>query len=296
MASAQKRKQPGRWKPRMNRAPKNRRRPNPLQVVLRTGLVVAGMQGLWFLFHTPRLAVRRVEVIGADRLGAERVKQLAAIPVGRNIFSINLFRARVRVEGDPLVASAEVSRALPNAVRVLVHERRPVFVVADRGRLFEADAEGVLFRATGKPVLGLPILSLQNQGPISVGDKLPDGTMKSATACCRLMAADHMTPWKICVDGAHELCLNMKVSSHAHPKGVILSIRLGRPEDLPLKLSDARRIVAGRPQILEEAQYLDVSCAGRPVYLARSTPGSSLLSARGITPGTARPMAAPLHP
>src|SRR5437016_612316 len=97
------RKRIGRWRPRMARSPKNRRRVSPFQVALRVAMMGLAAHGLWMVFHSPRLAVRRVEVIGADRMGQERAKHLAEIPLGRNIFCVNLYRARVRVESDPLV-------------------------------------------------------------------------------------------------------------------------------------------------------------------------------------------------
>jgi hypothetical protein len=49
-----------------------------------------------------------------------------------------------------------------------------------------------------------------------------------------------------------------------------LRIRLGRPEELRLKFADAQRVLRGAPQISDLAAYLDVSCAGRPAYMAQS--------------------------
>src|SRR5438067_1159749 len=123
--SWQNRKRLERWRPKVKRGGKNRRRASPTQLMLRSLMVALAGYGLWSVFHSPRLTVRRVEVIGADRLGSEHVTRLAGIPLARNVFCVNLFRPRVRVESDPLVASAEVSRALPDGVRVLVRERRP---------------------------------------------------------------------------------------------------------------------------------------------------------------------------
>src|SRR5437868_5788079 len=109
-----------RWQPKPGRSPRNRRRINPARIVGRAFLTFAAGVGLWTLFHAPQLKVRRVEVIGAGRLGGARVEELAGIPLGRNIFRLNLYRAREAVETDPLVESASVTRALPNVVRVLV--------------------------------------------------------------------------------------------------------------------------------------------------------------------------------
>jgi hypothetical protein len=253
-------------------------------------------QGLWILFHSSRLQVRRVEVSGADRLGAERVVRLAGVPLGCNIFCINLYRARVEVESDPQVASAEVSRALPNAVRILVRERKPVFLLSQHGTFFEVDGEGILFRRVPTPTPHLPILSLKKIEPLSLGQRVRDSIMNPALTCLRLTAGDRPLLWKITVDGPHELCLNMKVPSRSHPNGVALGIRLGRTVDLALKLADVRKILAGRPQVLEEAQHLDVSCVGRPVYLAKAAPSAVSFPMRGNTPGMVRPPGAPSHP
>lgn len=261
-----------RWQPKTARRARNRRRAHPLQVVTRVALAGLAAYGLWTVFHSPRLVVRRIEVVGTQRLSADQVRRLAHVPVGENIFRVNLYRARLAVEAEPQVDSAQVSRALPNAVRILVRERRPVFVVSYAGELFEADAAGILFRRVSKPTPRLPVLALANVGPPRLGAPIRPDLLKPALACLNLTAGEHLLLWKINVDGPHQLWLNMKVPSSSSPTGKTLRIRLGRPEDLPLKLADAWKVLAGRPQLVDEAQYLDVSCAGRPVYMAQ-TPG-----------------------
>jgi len=287
------RKRLGRWRPKPHRSPRNRRRISPLQVLLRGALIVLAGQGLWTAFHTPRLRVRRVEVIGADRLGAERVRQLAGVPLGRNIFCVNLYRARLRVESEPLVGSAEVTRALPDAVRILVQERRPVFVVSSAGQFYEVDGEGILYRRVPQPTPKIPLLALANVGPVTLGRHLRTDIMKPALACLQLTTADRLLLWKINVDGPHQLWLNMKVPTRPHLPWESLRVRLGRSDDLALKLADARKVLAGRPRVVEDARYLDVSCAGRPVYMAQASTGPAALPTRGNTPGSGPPGPAP---
>jgi hypothetical protein len=255
---------------------------------------------LWVVFHSPHLEIRRVEVIGAERIDAGKVRQLAAIPVGRNIFRANLYRARLGVQSDPHVAEAQVSRALPDAVRILVRERRPVFSVYHAGAFYEADEAGVLDRRTRKRTPKLPLLVLRNVGHYQVGDRLRPEVLNPALACLRLTAGDRMLLTKIKVDGPHELWLNMTVAARpaARPgtgtSGKRLLVRLGRPESLALKLADARNVLAGRPQVVEEARYLDVSCAGRPVYMAQTLTGPASASPRGGAAGPAPSPAPPL--
>jgi hypothetical protein len=286
--------------PKPPRSPRNRRRTNPAQVAGRVVLSMLAAQALWSAFHAPQLRVRRVEVIGASRLGAARAAQLAGVPLGRNIFRVNLYRARMAVERDPLVESASVTRALPDAVRIRVRERHPLFTVTYADQFFEADSAGVLFRRIPSPTPKLPVLALRNVGAIRLGQRLPAPIMNPALACLRLTARHRMLLNEIGVDGPHELWLNMTVPSRpsaAPPVGTAgqsLRIRLGRPEDLSLKLEDARRILAGRPQVLEDARYLDVSCAGRPVYMAQTPTGPTSLAARDAA-GVAAPAVSVTH-
>src|SRR3954462_189017 len=86
-----------RWRPKAGRSPRNRRRANPSQITGRVILTILAARALWTAFHAPQLRVRRVEVVGANRLGAAQVAKLAAVPLGRNIFGVNLFRARMAV-------------------------------------------------------------------------------------------------------------------------------------------------------------------------------------------------------
>ncbi len=283
------RKRLGRWRPKPHRSPRNRRCASPFQLLLRAVLIGLAARGLWTAFHSPRLRVRRVEVVGADRLSPARVRQLAGLPLGRNIFCINLYRARVRVEREPLVASADVSRALPDVVRIVMRERRAVFVVSQGGQFDEVDGEGVLFRRVPKPTPKVPLLELIRVAPICLGQRVRADIMKPALACLNLTAAKRLLLGKIKVDGPHQLWLNMKVPSRSHLSGKTLLVRLGRSEDLALKLADACKVLAGRPQVVEDARYLDVSCAGRPVYMAQASPGSAPGSARGNSFG-------PVHP
>jgi hypothetical protein len=289
-----------RWPPKVRRSPRNRRRARPREILGRTVALVGAIYGLWAVFHAPELKVRRVEVVGADRLGTTRVAHLADVPLGRNIFRINLYRARLSVERDPLVAAATVSRALPDTVRILVKERRPVFLASHAGQLFEVDESGVLFRQVGRATPALPVLALSNVGPARVGGRLPPGIIKPALACLKLTAEDRLLLWKIKVDGPHELCLNMKVSMRpaaaraTGPAGRNLQVRMGRPEDLAQKLENVRKILAGRPRLLADTQYLDVSCAGYPVYMAQVPASTTSAPARGGAAGMASTPAAPV--
>ena len=71
--NSQNRKRLARWRPKLARSPKNRRRASPLQLVVRGVMVALAAQGLWVVFHSPRLAVRRGPVLIEREMSAGSV-------------------------------------------------------------------------------------------------------------------------------------------------------------------------------------------------------------------------------
>jgi hypothetical protein len=84
-----------------------------------------------------------VRVEGARYLDPRRVMQLAGLEPGRDLFTIDLARARQALLLEPRVASAAVRRHLPRGVRVRIVEREPVLLVS-HGVPWEMDSSGVL--------------------------------------------------------------------------------------------------------------------------------------------------------
>ncbi|HRZ87202.1 MAG TPA: FtsQ-type POTRA domain-containing protein, partial [bacterium] len=76
----------------------------------------------------PRFAVSRVEVTNVRIFTPEEIVALAGIPVGTNIFSVDLAEAKKRIEDNPNIKRADLSRAFPDSVQVRVYEREPVAI------------------------------------------------------------------------------------------------------------------------------------------------------------------------
>lgn len=93
------------------------------------GLVVAA----WYLakafVSSPVIAVQAVDVRGNARVSSAQVASEAAIPVGTTLLTLDANRIAQRVEVDPWVQSAAVSRQFPHTVVITVQERRPVAYV-----------------------------------------------------------------------------------------------------------------------------------------------------------------------
>lgn len=102
------------------------------------GAAVAGEVAL----TSPRFAVASMEVEGVRRLSPEAIARAAGIAPGTNLFRVDPPAVAARLESLPGVRRADVIRAWPNRVTILVEERRP-FTLVHAGRLHWIDEDGV---------------------------------------------------------------------------------------------------------------------------------------------------------
>jgi cell division protein FtsQ len=120
----------------------------------------------WVLWASPVLAVRAVQVDGADTLPAEQVREAAGIVDGTPLLRVDVDAAGARVARLPQVASVEVTRGWPDRVVITLVERTPVAVVEEQGRRTLVDASGVLFDTiSGAPPAGVVRLDVPHPGP-----------------------------------------------------------------------------------------------------------------------------------
>ena len=124
-----------------------------LLVVLLVALLVCGAWLFWFSSY---LAVRTVEVSGAERLGEAEVRAAADVPDGEPLARVDLATVQARVQALADVRAAEVTRTWPDTVTITLEERTPVAVVEIGGTLRALDTDGVVFGQYKSPPEGLP--------------------------------------------------------------------------------------------------------------------------------------------
>ncbi len=149
----------------------------------------------WVLTARP-FAVERIEVVGQSQLSADEVISASGLAPGQNFFRLDARRAVTGVEALPRVRRAELVRAFPNGVTLLVEERQPFVLVhaggldrlfwpADRffwpaDRFFWVDEQGVpIGNETRAQALDAPLVS-------GVGDE--DGAAAGRTPSERVAA------------------------------------------------------------------------------------------------------------
>jgi cell division septal protein FtsQ len=171
-------------------------------------IIIAGLAvGSWFggkealrqfVWENPDYFVREVNFSTDGALTREQVLTAANVAEGRNIFTVDIGRARAAIEKMPQVENAVVQRVLPNRINVTVTERRPIAWIAARGDLdptasdhsFLIDARGIVLRSRVllPEYYHLPIISGFETENLVPGKRVNVLEMQSALELIRLNA------------------------------------------------------------------------------------------------------------
>lgn len=150
---------------------------------------------------SPRFALSEVVLEGHRALDARDIVRLTALPLGLNIFDVDLEEVRRRVAANPWVRQASVRRQLPHALRVEIEERRPAALLR-RDPPFGVDAEGVVVGALlEKPQGCLPLLEGFDPQRLSPGSSVWGPGFEAQLAAVTLLS---QTP------GIREGCLSVQ--------------------------------------------------------------------------------------
>jgi cell division protein FtsQ len=167
-------------------------------VVALGGALASG--GRWLL-TAPRFAVERVEVAGQSQLSVDQVVAASGLAPGQNLFRLDARRAVAGVEALPMVRRAELVRAFPNRVTLLVEERQPFVLVhagslhgpADRlfwpaDRLFWVDEQGVpLGPETRAVALDAPLVSAAGADDVAAAGRTSSERVAAGVALIRTL-------------------------------------------------------------------------------------------------------------
>lgn len=103
--------------------------------------------------------VKRVHVVGANRIDNLRIYDIALNQKDRSMAAIDVAEVRRELMGYGWVADARVSRRLPDTLVIDLVERSPVAVWQSRGRYTLIDADGRLLPGVDPAsVPGLPVI------------------------------------------------------------------------------------------------------------------------------------------
>jgi cell division septal protein FtsQ len=250
------------------------------------GCWVGGKEALRrFVFENPDYAIADVKFVTDGTLTRDQVLTTGDLAEGRNIFLVNLSKARTEIEKMPQVENVEVTRTLPNRLSVTVTERRPIAWVVSRAdedptvsdKAFLIDARGMLMRTKAKleEYLHFPVVSGVLTENLVAGERVTTSEMQAALELIRL-TSDSTRFQARHVDLSKGYCL--VVTAHTHAK---ITFGLDRIE---AQLARLHRYLARAAEDQKEIQTVNL-------IVERNTPVTFVepLAADGEAPEPPKP-------
>jgi cell division protein FtsQ len=134
-----------------------------------TGWIVVGLAGAWvtyaaghFLYASRQMALihpEQVELTGTQYVPRARVLEIFAADRNHSVLRIPLDERRRQLETIPWVEHATVLRALPNHLKVDVHERTPIAFLRQGSELSLVDVHGVILERPAKGAFHFPVVA-----------------------------------------------------------------------------------------------------------------------------------------
>jgi cell division protein FtsQ len=205
--------------------------------------------------ETSLFAVDRIDVIGASPAVTAEVRDALASFDGVSLVALDGDELVRRVESVPTVYAAGYDRAFPHTLRIVVRAEHAVAVLRRGHDSWLVSARGrVLQRLRPRTLSELPRIWVPSATQVELGESLATpAAAVAARALEPLVRARFPIGIKTVAFTHGEL--TFALASH-------VELRLGRPEDVRLKLAVARHIVTALPG---GTAYVDVSVPERPV-------------------------------
>jgi cell division protein FtsQ len=211
------------------------------------------------LLFSPRFRVREVEVRGLRTLDSRAVMPCTGVRPETGLWAISTGRMRARLEAIPAVESAVVSRHWPNRLAITIRERVPVAFIRCGMGIVYLDRRRVVFTGARSETDGVPELKGVAVNLGRLGQVQRSRALTSAMAALEAAQQAELAVAQVIARGRSDLELILSDGT---------GLRLGRPEQLALKLSQAK-VALLQLQPLHKVEYVDVSYPDAAVWKPR---------------------------
>ncbi len=109
------------------------------------GLVAATIGGRYFVYHSPRLALREVRITGTRHLSQAGILSRAAVALGTNLLHVDSDAIVARLASEPWLKQVRVRRELPNILHIELTEHEPAALVSLES-IYLCDSDGTVFK------------------------------------------------------------------------------------------------------------------------------------------------------
>jgi len=211
----------------------------------------------YVLLRSPFFEVKRVVVRGNHFLNEERIRSVADIGVGVNIFKLDLAAADANLKLIPMLKEAQITRSLPSTVVITVKERVPLGLLPTVEGFIEVDEEGVYLIKAGAGTPGLPVITGVQAEIAGLGQPVKSEKLGSALTVIKELPDSTVA--------------NLS-EVHVDEEGLIkiytmegIQCRFGLPVDVQEKGAILSQLLLELRKQGAKVSYIDLTCAGQPV-------------------------------
>lgn len=228
---------------------------------------LAGILALGYLAarETSLFRLAAVRVAGPSPEVQDEVRAALRDLEGTSLVKVDARAVERRLEALPSVVSASVDRAFPDALAIVVVPERPLAVIRYRTEAWIVSERGRVIRGGElKHLPDLPRIWLASAASLT-----PAAFLRDPRGTAALSALAHL-PERFTLPVLAARSADEKITLVL---GGEVELRLGRLEDVPVKLAAARAVLDSLPREERRAlEYLDVSLPERPVAMEKSQP------------------------
>ena len=127
--------------------------------LLKILLVVCGLLlFVIFLRFSPSFNINTIIIENNSRISSEEIEEASGIEKGVNLFAINKRQAAKAIEESPYIDKAEISRKLPDTIKIVISERTEKYYVEyEEGAFAILDGQGYVLDkdVTSRDLVGL---------------------------------------------------------------------------------------------------------------------------------------------
>lgn len=157
-----------------------------IPLALTVVLVIAGaMKVQEFVSTSPRFYVQSIEVLSEGPADKDELIKAANIPTNTNLFSLDLAVIKERIEKNPWVASANITRALPDRLLIRYVPQVPVAILNVQGMHY-INARGKVFTGV-RPGDSLQYPLVQMENPPANVEKINPEQIRPALEALELL-------------------------------------------------------------------------------------------------------------
>jgi len=122
-------------------------------------IIVLVILGLYFIgFHSGIFTVKEITVENNVHYTAAQIKELTGLAMGENIFLLRVSEVAHKLEQDPYIRSASVSRVFPDGLNIILDERIESVLIEYAEGYAIVDFDGIILRTTQEQLI-MPVIA-----------------------------------------------------------------------------------------------------------------------------------------